>query len=150
MAVEIIMPKAGMDMHEGTITEWLKELGDPVEEGEALLEIETDKVTMEVESPVAGVLLKRYFDDGDVVPVVTIIAYVGELGEEVPEQSQIAETDLAKAIKATPYARKMAKVNNINLKEVTGTGLSCQIKGRDVKKKITESSLAKKILMIRG
>ncbi len=146
MAVEIIMPKAGMDMDEGTITQWLKDLGDPVEEGEALLEIETDKVTMEIESPVSGVLLRRYFDNGDVVPVVTIIAYVGEAGEEVPEHSPITETDLAKGIKATPYARKMAKVNNINLKDVTGTGLSCQIKGRDVKNKIAESSPSKKLI----
>ncbi|MCX7614593.1 MAG: 2-oxo acid dehydrogenase subunit E2 [Clostridiales bacterium] len=84
MAVEIFMPKAGMDMKEGKIVSWLKNVGDKVLDGEGILSIETDKVTMEVESPAEGTLLCKYFEDGATVPVVTVIGYVGNAGEAVP------------------------------------------------------------------
>ena len=90
MAKEVFMPKAGMDMQEGRIIRWLAEVGGAVRLGEPLLEIETDKVTMEVESPADGILLCKYFDEGAVVPVVTIIGYVGEAGERVPERPAMA------------------------------------------------------------
>lgn len=90
MAVEVFMPKAGMDMQEGTIIRWLASVGDHVEEGDPLLEIETDKVSMEVEAPASGVLLTKYFDDGSVVPVVTVIGYIGEKGEHVPDAPTMA------------------------------------------------------------
>ena len=90
MAKEVFMPKAGMDMQEGTIVRWLAETGDTVKQGDALLEIETDKVTMEVESPADGTLLVKYFDDGAVVPVLTVIGYVGEKGEKVPDHPTMA------------------------------------------------------------
>ncbi len=85
MAVEVIMPKAGMDMQEGKIIQWFKNVGDKVSEGDALLEIETDKVNMEVEAPADGVLLAKYYEDGEVVPVVTVIAFVGAEGEKVEQ-----------------------------------------------------------------
>lgn len=90
MATEVFMPKAGMDMTEGTIIRWLADEGDEVTKGDGLLVIETDKVTMEVECPADGILLKKYFGDGAVVPVVTIIGYVGKKGEKVPEQPSMA------------------------------------------------------------
>lgn len=90
MAIEVFMPKAGMDMKEGTIIRWLVNVGDKVSEGDGLLEIETDKVTMEVEAPGDGVLLCKYFEDGAVVPVVTVIGYVGKEGEEVPDGPTMA------------------------------------------------------------
>ena len=90
MAAEVFMPKAGMDMQEGTIIRWLAEVGDEVHAQDPLLEIETDKVTMEVEAPADGVLLVKYFDDGAVVPVVTIIGYIGEKGEKVPDRPAMA------------------------------------------------------------
>ena len=86
MASEVFMPKAGMDMQEGTLVRWLFSVGDRVRKGEALVEIETDKVTMEVESPADGVLLRQFFEEGSVVPVATIIGYVGEEGEAVPDK----------------------------------------------------------------
>ncbi|MCL2368013.1 MAG: 2-oxo acid dehydrogenase subunit E2 [Oscillospiraceae bacterium] len=85
MATELIMPKAGMAMEEGKIVRWLKEVGDPIEAGEGVMEIETDKITMENESPASGVLLAKYYGDGDVVPVTVVIGYVGEPGEQVPD-----------------------------------------------------------------
>ena len=90
MAKEVFMPKAGMDMHEGKILHWFAEVGDRVEAGDPLLEIETDKVTMEVESPASGILLCRYFGEGAVVPVVTIIGYIGDAGEKVPDRPSMA------------------------------------------------------------
>ncbi len=90
MAAEVFMPKAGMDMQEGTIIRWLADVGDEVHASDPLLEIETDKVTMEVEAPADGVLLVKYFDDGAVVPVVTIIGYIGKPGEAVPDRPAMA------------------------------------------------------------
>ena len=86
MASEVFMPKAGMDMLEGTLVSWLYDVGEEVKKGDPLLEIETDKVTMEVESPADGILLRKFFEEGSVVPVATIVGYVGEEGEEVPDR----------------------------------------------------------------
>ena len=85
MAVEIYMPKNGMDMVEGTIVRWLKEVGDHVDKDEPIMEIETDKITMESESPAEGYLLAKFYEDGAVVPVLTTLGYIGEKGEKVPE-----------------------------------------------------------------
>jgi len=85
MAFEIIMPKAGMAMEEGKIIRWLKEVGDPIEAGEGVMEIETDKINMENEASHSGVLLAKCYEDGDTVPVTTIIGYIGKPGEAVPD-----------------------------------------------------------------
>ena len=85
MAVEIYMPKNGMDMVEGTIVRWLKEVGDHVDKDEPIMEIETDKITMESESPAEGYLLAKFYEDGAVVPVLTTLGYIGEKGEKVPD-----------------------------------------------------------------
>lgn len=83
MAFEIIMPKAGIDMSEGQIVKWLKKEGDPVTEGEIILEIMTDKTSMEIEAEKSGVLLKIVHYDGETVPVTTVIGYIGQPGENV-------------------------------------------------------------------
>jgi pyruvate dehydrogenase E2 component (dihydrolipoamide acetyltransferase) len=87
MATEIIMPKAGMAMERGTIIQWFKKPGEAVEAGEPLLEIETDKVAMEVEAEVSGYLLKTLFGEGDEVDVITTIGYIGEKDEVPPAQA---------------------------------------------------------------
>ncbi|MGY3767863.1 dihydrolipoyl dehydrogenase [Helcococcus kunzii] len=84
MAYEVIMPKAGSEMEEGEIVQWLKNEGDEVKVGEPILEIVTDKVNMEVEAEESGTLLKIVHKAGEVVPVVETIAWIGEPGEEVP------------------------------------------------------------------
>ena len=71
------MPKNGMDMTEGTIIRWLKKEGEPVEKNEPLMEIETDKITMEAESPISGILLGRLYEEGTSFTVLTPVAYVG-------------------------------------------------------------------------
>src|SRR6476659_5578078 len=82
MANEVKLPRLGQGMEAGTITKWLKSEGDTVEKGEPLFEIDTDKVTQEVESDFAGVLLKITLPEGE-APVGQTIAYIGKAGEEV-------------------------------------------------------------------
>ena len=73
---EVIMPKIGLDMEEGTILTWLKQAGDSVEEGEALVEIETDKATTEVEAAVSGTLKEIVAEEGAVVEITKTIAWI--------------------------------------------------------------------------
>jgi dihydrolipoamide dehydrogenase len=83
MAFEIIMPKAGIDMTEGQIVKWLKNEGDAVTEGEIILEIMTDKTSMEIEAEASGILLKIVHPDGDTVPIAEVIGYIGSENESV-------------------------------------------------------------------
>ena len=86
MAVEVIMPKAGIDMTEGQIVKWNKKEGEKVEEGEILLEIMTDKTSMELEAEASGYLIKVLKQDGETVPVTEVIGYIGAEGEEAPHR----------------------------------------------------------------
>ena len=86
MATEIIMPKAGIDMTEGQIIKWNKKEGDKVETGEILLEIMTDKTSMELEAEDSGYLIKIIKGDGETVPVTEVIGYIGAEGEVAPEE----------------------------------------------------------------
>lgn len=97
MAVEIIMPKLGVDMQEGEIIEWKKQVGDTVNEGDVLLEINSDKTSMEIEAEDSGVLLKIVRQEGDVVPVTEVIGYIGAEGEVVEENSSNAAAEKATA-----------------------------------------------------
>jgi dihydrolipoyl dehydrogenase len=85
MATEIIMPKAGIDMTEGQIIKWNKKEGDKVETGEILLEIMTDKTSMELEAEDSGYLIKIIKGDGETVPVTEVIGYIGAEGEVASE-----------------------------------------------------------------
>lgn len=93
MAYRVIMPKAGMAMETGKIVRWLKAEGEKVETGEPLLEIETDKVNMEVEAMNSGTLLKILAQEGETLPVITTIGYIGEPGESIE-----AEKPASKAV----------------------------------------------------
>lgn len=84
MAEAIVMPELGQTVSGGTITEWLVEEGGRVELGEPLLSVATDKTELDVESVAEGVLLKVLFPAGTDVESGTVIAYVGDPGEEVP------------------------------------------------------------------
>ena len=91
MAYELKMPQLGLTMETGTIGEWLKEEGDPVSVGDPLVQVETDKLTNDVESEVSGVLLKIVAAPGDELPVQAVLAYIGEPGEKI-ETSSAADT----------------------------------------------------------
>ena len=90
MAETINMPKLGFDMAEGTLVRWVKQVGENINKGDVLAEIETDKATVEVESPAAGVVLQLIVNQGDVVPVNAPIAVVGAAGEKVSEQLSVS------------------------------------------------------------
>jgi pyruvate dehydrogenase E2 component (dihydrolipoamide acetyltransferase) len=83
MAETINMPKLGFDMAEGTLIRWVKQVGENINKGDVLAEIETDKATVEVESPASGVVLQHIVDQGSIVPVNAPIAVVGNEGEKV-------------------------------------------------------------------
>jgi pyruvate/2-oxoglutarate dehydrogenase complex dihydrolipoamide acyltransferase (E2) component len=84
MATEIKLPRLGQGMESGTVVRWLKQEGDRVEKGEPLYEVDTEKVTQEVEADASGVLLKISVEEGE-VPVGRTVAVIGEEGEDVPE-----------------------------------------------------------------
>lgn len=91
MATKVIMPKQGLQMTEGTIISWLAEEGEAVKQGDPLFEMETDKLTIEINAPVSGTLLKIVREEGDVVPITETIAFIGEPGEDI--SSLIEEMD---------------------------------------------------------
>jgi len=85
MSSQVTLPRLGQGMETGTIVRWLKSEGENVEKGEALYELDTEKVTQEVEAEVSGVLLKILAGEGDEIEVGKAIAVIGEQGEDVPE-----------------------------------------------------------------
>jgi 2-oxoglutarate dehydrogenase E2 component (dihydrolipoamide succinyltransferase) len=98
MATEVVMPQMGESIAEGTITRWLKKVGERVERDENLFEISTDKVDAEIPSPAAGVLLEIKAQEGETVAINTVVAIVGEAGEQ-PEAG--ATTDASATQQAT-------------------------------------------------
>ena len=86
MSTEIIMPQMGESIFEGTITKWLKAIGDTVAIDEPLFEISTDKVDAEIPSPVAGVLAEIRFPEGATIEVNTVVAVIGEAGSGGPQR----------------------------------------------------------------
>ncbi|MBV8562468.1 MAG: 2-oxo acid dehydrogenase subunit E2, partial [Actinobacteria bacterium] len=164
MATQVILPRLGQGMESGTIVRWLKSEGEPVKKGEPLYELDTDKVTQEVEAEASGVLLKIAVAQGE-VPVGQTVAFIGEAGEEVPvvaetpkeegsrgpardeERERGAEASAAPAeaapepaqtsngrIKASPLARRIARERGIDLAAVRGTGPDGRIVAEDVER----------------
>ena len=95
MISEVTMPSMGADMTEGTIVKWLKNEGDEVKRGDKLAEIETDKTVVEMECYNDGILKKIIVQEGQAVPVGDLIAYIGDVGDEVPEGSSNASNNTA-------------------------------------------------------
>jgi pyruvate dehydrogenase E2 component (dihydrolipoamide acetyltransferase) len=156
VASEVKLPRLGQGMESGTVTKWLKNEGDAVEKGEPLYEIDTDKVTQEVESDFAGVLLKIALREGE-APVGQTIAFIGEAGEQVavsePEPEPAAEPEKVSdttpvsdtpaaappapaatngRVKASPLARRLARERGIDLASLQGTGPEGRIVAKDV------------------
>ncbi|MGQ9747304.1 MAG: dihydrolipoamide acetyltransferase family protein [Candidatus Caldatribacteriaceae bacterium] len=158
MAKKVIMPKLGLTMEEGVINRWLVKEGDRVERGDIIFEVATDKVNMEVESPASGVVLKILYPDGATVPITQTVAYIGEVGEEIPEEEKvesqlveqgtqvqtegieseevksIAQEEKEERIKASPLARKLASEYGIDLSTIRGSGPSGRIVKEDVER----------------
>ena len=165
MASEVKLPRLGQGMESGTIVKWLKAEGDAVEKGELLYELDTEKVTQEVEAEASGVLLKIAVPEGE-VPVGTTIAYIGEAGEQVaaakPEPAEPAAEEAAPSaepaerepapvasvaapperqegerVKASPLARRLAREQGIDLAALSGTGPDGRIVAEDVERAAT-------------
>ncbi len=152
MAFEILMPQLGLTMEEGTVTQWLKQEGDPVKAGEAVLEITTDKLTNEVTSEHDGVVLKIVAQEGEDIPVKGLLGYIGQAGEQVgdtaapapaaaPAQASAAPATPAAApaaapsgvrIRISPYARKLAAGMGVDYSHLTGSGPSGRIVAKDI------------------
>ena len=149
MANSVIMPKAGMAMETGTIIRWFKNVGDPVTAGEPLLEIQTDKVAMEVEAEVSGYLIAVLRKPGDEVAVTEPIAFIGAKDEKPPTGAattavtaapdRVAPTPATgptalggRGLMATPAARRRAGELGVALETVAGTGPEGEILLRDV------------------
>ncbi len=106
------MPKFGMTQETGTVVRWLHREGDTVEQGDPLLEVETDKVVMEVEAPAAGVLAGIRAHEGQVVPVTEVIAVILQPGEAA------AEAPAPEAPRATPVAQRIAAEAGVDIAQV--------------------------------
>ncbi|MBI3456934.1 MAG: alpha/beta fold hydrolase [Candidatus Rokubacteria bacterium] len=149
MASEIVMPKWGLSMQEGLVSRWLKQEGDPVEQGEPVLEVETEKITNVVEAPASGILARILYPAGSVVAVTRVLALIVAPGEPVPELASpgapaaeagagapaVAERPApapAGIIPATPAARRLAKERGLDLAKVRGSGPSGTITREDV------------------
>lgn len=173
---EIFMPKAGMDMKEGRLIRWLKEIGDHVEKDEPIMEIETDKITMEAEAPATGILLAKLIDDETTVPVLQTIAYIGQPGEKIPDAPvAVADTPAAAPVEtaaetaapasklpvlngsvaATPYAKKLAAEKGVELAAVIASGPAGEVRASDVlaaaqSGAVNATALAKKYAEVNG
>jgi pyruvate dehydrogenase E2 component (dihydrolipoamide acetyltransferase) len=154
---EVILPRLGQGMESGTIVRWLKSEGEPVEKGEPLFELDTDKVTQDVEAETSGVLLKIAVEEGE-VPVGQTVAFIGAEGEDVPEAAEAAPEPTASEtpsnsllqakeepapapspsengrIKASPLARRLARERGIELAALHGSGPEGRIVAEDVER----------------
>ncbi|QRP61426.1 2-oxoglutarate dehydrogenase, E2 component, dihydrolipoamide succinyltransferase [Corynebacterium minutissimum] len=102
MAHSVVMPELGESVTEGTITQWLKSVGDTVEADEPLLEVSTDKVDTEVPSPVSGTILEIKADEDDTVDVGEVIAIIGDEGESAPAADESDSADSSEKAEETP------------------------------------------------
>ncbi len=152
MATNIIMPQGGQDITEGLVVRWFKKEGEPLQRGEVLCEVETEKAVFEVEAPVNGVLLKIVAPAGTKVPVFAVIGIIGAAGEAIDfdlpgtapapagHAIDIAAIrrraadwtgDLAKAT-ASGRARRLATEKGVDLSDVTGSGPAGRIVAKDI------------------
>lgn len=160
MATKVIMPQLGESVVEGTVTKWLKQEGDKIEEFEPLLEVNTDKVDTEVPAPADGTLLRIYVREGETVEAGRLLAMVGEEGESVPDAPDegaaqpaaeveaetikpgpVAKAESTSAPKAgrsgdlgfiSPVVARISSEHGVDLTQVQGTGRDGRITKQDV------------------
>jgi pyruvate/2-oxoglutarate dehydrogenase complex dihydrolipoamide acyltransferase (E2) component len=153
MATKVIMPQLGESVVEGTVTKWLKKEGEPIQELEPILEVNTDKVDTEIPSPASGVLLNIAVPEGTTVSAGTVLAWIGAAGETLVAATQSAPTPMPAAapeiptsappVQApgeskrelgfiSPVVAHLAKDNNLDLKRVKGSGEGGRITKKDV------------------
>ena len=145
------MPQMGFDMQEGTVARWVKKEGEQVARGEPVVEVETDKATVEVEAFASGVLRKIVVSEGTTVPVGQVIGFIAEPDEEIPEitvavtpptaeppkevverGAEITARVTEERVVASPVARRMAEQKGMDLRQIKGTGPGGRITKDDV------------------
>ena len=149
---DVLMPQMGESITEGTITKWLKQVGEKVERDEPLFEISTDKVDAEIPSPVAGTVTAIKAEAGQTVAINTVVAVIGggaakpaaapsakaaPAAAPAPTQAAAAPAPAASAavgerLRSSPLVRKIAKENNVDLAQVPGTGSEGRITKTDI------------------
>ena len=168
MAVKIVMPKLGLTMKEGTVSKWLKQEGDSVKKGEPLMEVSTDKIVNDVESPGEGILRKIVVPENSKVPVSALVAILAAPDEDISQfdsetVSQVekaapaaapaaalktapavasADSGAGEKVKASPVAKKLAEEKGISLELIQGTGPKGRITKEDVENYVPEASPA--------
>lgn len=160
MAVEVVMPKLGMAMKEGTVSIWNKGVGDPVEKGEPIASVSSEKIEIDVEAPAEGTVLKITVPEGEGVPPGTVICYIGNQGEEVAAGLAVEEVRKPEVqaedpgnektepisrmnrtrVKISPVARKMAEAANLDVETIKGTGPGGRISKEDVEEAIKNAA----------
>ncbi len=171
MSETVQMPKLGFDMAEGTLVRWVKAEGDTVTKGEVLAEIETDKATVEVESPYTGIVARHLVAQKEIVPVGTPIAVIAAPGEKVdapaaapqptPKAQAAVQSVAAPApvsqstsaptapsagpAKASPLARKMALDARVDLNQLKGSGPAGRIVRKDIEAALTAAAAAPQV-----
>ena len=149
---DVIMPQMGESIFEGTITKWLKQVGDTVQRDEPLFEISTDKVDAEIPSPAAGVLSEIKVQAGETAQINTVVAVIGGAAGAAPSAAAPAAaapppTQTAAAapaaeeepvsaeaehVRSSPLVRKIARENNVNLSAIAGTGAGGRVTKEDI------------------
>src|SRR5262245_35809080 len=124
MATAVVMPKLGNSVESSIIASWKKKKGDKVSAGEVLCEVETDKATMDIESPASGIVLELFFGEGDDVPVMTNIAAIGEAGEagEAIDQLWPASARRPEATSSQAVKVELAEKSPTNGKQLAAVG----------------------------
>jgi pyruvate/2-oxoglutarate dehydrogenase complex dihydrolipoamide acyltransferase (E2) component len=150
MAYEFKLPDLGEGLTEGEISRWLVEVGQEIAEDDPLVEIATDKTTVEIPSPAAGTVAQILVQEGEVVPVGTVLVVIGDSGASLPRNSLLqGSEDAAKPpeqpttpprnrllqgkVRATPLVRRLAQELGVDLETVTGTGPQGRITEGDVR-----------------
>ena len=151
MSTDIIMPQLGESIAEGTVVKWLIPVGGAIQKDESLLEVETEKVTLEIPSPTTGLLKEVIVHEGETVPVGTLLAYV----ESAPSSAVInrvggvvlrpMEPSSTGEQHHSPAVRQMAKEHGIDLSQVTGTGVGGRVTKKDVLDFIAQSDVRPKV-----
>jgi len=139
--VELIMPKMGESVAEATITSWLKEVGDTIEADESVVEIATDKVDSEVPSTAEGVLIKKLFNEGDVVQVGQAIAIIGSEGETAAETPSAAPAEVTAPIAETASVASVVSAEKIATTSDSGKFYSPLVKSIAEKEGISITEL---------
>ncbi|MEC1291131.1 dihydrolipoamide acetyltransferase family protein [Bacillus mojavensis] len=157
MAVKVVMPKLGMAMKQGEVSIWNKKVGDPVEKGESIASIQSEKIEMEIEAPEKGTLIDIKVKEGEEVPPGTAICYIGDADESVQEETEEPASEASRQadpqpskhenkpantkkdrLKISPVARKIAEKAGLDLKNLKGTGPGGRIVKDDVTKALSE------------